>query len=364
MSVSSLESFEQLMIFPLPEDNAELNSLADLQIKYFLQKKKKKNYLRKANRKISDETSKQWLKKHTSKARVDELTTGDLELFHKWYVSTAAGFNNEDGVNPSRQLFRYLLHTICIFESKSHLNKFATMLDFKKRDQESITLPEFTSALTSCGVQDVTKFRDQVYSQQKKTVSIRQSKKLPLHMKANKLSSTSTYRKEGCPNNVKRMVTRTPLSGGGMMYVCCPDVSNFQSSQQAPRPNTAPAPGGPANSLPSSDAPSAVVPIPLLKQTSSTNRIGKLIRQKTSRLNVLEVEQDSILPSVAKSRPEPPGPKGSILSGLGSPESHLIDNQCNAIKPSDSHSPKKETTLAARLRKLQAISGREHTLIF
>lgn len=356
MSVSSLESFEHLMIYPLPKDDAELNSLANLQIKYFLQKKKKKSFLRKANREISDETSKQWLKKHSSKARIDELCGEDIELFYKWYIKTAASFKNEDEVNPSRQLYRHLLHTLCVFESKSHLNKFANMLDFKNQDQELITLPEFTSALTSCGIQDVTKFRDQVYSQQKRT-SNRQNNKLPLHMNANKDTTTSSYRKEGCPNNVKRTVTRTPLSGGGMMYVCCPEVSNFQCNQQAARPSTAPIPG-PVHMLSSSE-PNAVVPIPCLKQ-SSTKRIGKLIRQKTSQFNILDVEHDSILPSVAKSKIRSSRPKGSLLAGLGSPESHHIDNACNNNNRFGSRSQTKETALATRLRNLQAISGRDH----
>jgi hypothetical protein len=80
MSVTSLESFEHLMIYPLPDDNDELNKLAKSQVKYFKKKKSKKREIYKVKREMSQETADRWLKKHTSKIRIDDLTNEDTQV--------------------------------------------------------------------------------------------------------------------------------------------------------------------------------------------------------------------------------------------------------------------------------------------
>ena len=82
MSVSSLEDFEQLIIYPLPEDDEELMGLARKQKLYFLKQKKKKKEIAKAKRKMNNEESDQWLRKHCGKPGVDQLTSDELMVGH------------------------------------------------------------------------------------------------------------------------------------------------------------------------------------------------------------------------------------------------------------------------------------------
>lgn len=80
MSVSSVETFRQLMIFPLPDNDTELNSIADNQLKYLLKRKRRKSELFKANREINKEAAEQWLKKRTGKPRPYELTAEEQQV--------------------------------------------------------------------------------------------------------------------------------------------------------------------------------------------------------------------------------------------------------------------------------------------
>jgi hypothetical protein len=80
MSVSSLEDFEQLMIYPLPDDDTELNTLADKQVKYFLRKKRKKREMTLAKRKINKDNADHWLRKHIGKPGLNELTAEELQV--------------------------------------------------------------------------------------------------------------------------------------------------------------------------------------------------------------------------------------------------------------------------------------------
>lgn len=79
-SVSSLETFRQLMIYPLPDDDVELNIIAQNQVKYFLRKKRRKSEIFKAKREMDKETADHWLKKHSGKPRLCELTTEELQV--------------------------------------------------------------------------------------------------------------------------------------------------------------------------------------------------------------------------------------------------------------------------------------------
>lgn len=82
MSISSLENFEHLIIYPLPVDDVELNSLADKQVKYFLRKQSKKKELSIVKRAMCKETADRWLKKHTSLALLEEATQEEVQVVH------------------------------------------------------------------------------------------------------------------------------------------------------------------------------------------------------------------------------------------------------------------------------------------
>lgn len=240
-----------------------------------------------------------------------------------------------------------------IFENKTQLIKFANMLDFKKKDQRQISFPEFSLALNGCGVREMSKFRECASSWQKTSAKVEKQRyinKLPLKVIINGSSMSSSYRTNSTANNIKRITTRTPLTGGGVMYICCPEVSSQFSSQQA-RPTTAPV----ADSHVTPDSViEDVVPFSLPKTIRPHPTIGKLMRQKTSRMNLLDVEHDSTLPSVSQSAPLE-SRKASLLSSLGDiPESDMENEQ----RPDTAPALSGETFLGGKIRRLQAISGK------
>jgi hypothetical protein len=239
----------------------------------------------------------------------------------------------EEGRLQARQLFKYL-HNTDIFDNKSQLIKFINMLDFKKKTKVMISFVEFSFALSGCGLTYMNKFQEFIDSQKKKKKiisSCHSRHKLPLYMSSvsSSMGAVGARRKESSDVNTKRITTRTPLVGGGVMYTCCPDIpTHSHSHSPVRRPSSS---STPVDVLPATNTDDSAInnsSNTLVKNSTIYHiphkNFGKFIRQKTSKLNLLEVNSSDLLPPVTQCHsPVPPVPRlrGLLSEGKhGSPE--------------------------------------------
>jgi hypothetical protein len=135
-----------------------------------------------------------------------------------------ATFKSDDAAETAKFVLR--LVGLPIFEEPSQVITFMNRLALRKTKPE-IKLTEFKLALQACGIKNATKLREFINTQQKKNVD-RQKKKLPTFEK--NISSGLVRKDSGIKNNsppklqIKRTTSRVRLTGGGMMYVCCPVI--------------------------------------------------------------------------------------------------------------------------------------------
>ena len=154
-------------------------------------------------------------------------------------MSVIDDFNSDCGSMKIRVFVDYLCN-LNIFDNQSQVVLFVNMLGLKKSSSEltKVTYPEFRFAFGGCGMNNISKLRELIFSKEKtKKVHRRSSRMLPLHMKS-KSGTNSRHPTYDPGSPMKRVTTKAPLVGGGMMYICSPDVA--QTSSAVNRPTTAP----------------------------------------------------------------------------------------------------------------------------
>lgn len=230
MSVSSLEEFEQLLIYPIPQDNAELSKIACNQVKYFLRRRKRKKEVLKAKIEINQETNENWLRKHSGKTRVEELSRDEKRQFFTWFLDTVEKFKQKGVVN-TRKMLRFLCN-LSIFENRSQAIVFVNCLNFQK--VKPFNLAEVDFALTGCGIQNVNSLRLFIRKLQRDNEA---PEKGPLRHIKKKTIVKNVPRKikmrSPSKQQMKNTTTRSILPGGGFMYTCSSDFPHD-------RPSTAP----------------------------------------------------------------------------------------------------------------------------